>query len=235
MNYIAEINAFYNWLIENSISGNAQALWHRLMAYCNAFGWKSEFSVANTRLVNDLGISRQELDRLRKTLCEKGLIAYERGYNGKCGVYMMKSLSHYVTSRITSDITSHVTSHVTNSGHVTLPLVKQNQTKQNETKEIGGAPPSKKAVFVPPSVEEVRTYCESRNSPVNPERFHDYFSAAGWVDSRGSPVRSWKQKVIAWEGRDCGFAAKDNKKKGDGNDDFLASFKQGGFRRRAGD
>lgn len=53
--------------------------------------------------------------------------------------------------------------------------------------------------FVPPTLEEIASYCEERHSPVNPRAFFDYYSASNWIDSRGSPVMNWKQRVIAWE------------------------------------
>lgn len=55
--------------------------------------------------------------------------------------------------------------------------------------------------FVPPTLDEVREYCKQRNSSVDADRFFEYFEASGWVDSKGNPVRNWKQKVITWEGR----------------------------------
>lgn len=135
MNYITEINCFYDWLVENSISGNAQALWHRLMAYCNAFGWKDEFSVSNTRLIDDIGMSRQELDRVRNVLVQKELITYKKGKGNQCGIYHMNSfVSHNVTHDITHDVTQCITQDVTQSGYSTLPLNKLNKTRLNETK-----------------------------------------------------------------------------------------------------
>jgi hypothetical protein len=53
--------------------------------------------------------------------------------------------------------------------------------------------------FVPPTLEEVEAYCKSRNNHVDAKRFHDYFTASNWVDSKGNKVRNWKQKVITWE------------------------------------
>lgn len=60
----------------------------------------------------------------------------------------------------------------------------------------------KKKHFISPSLDEVREYCKHRNSSVDAERFFDYFEASGWIDSKGNPVRNWKQKVITWEGRE---------------------------------
>lgn len=57
----------------------------------------------------------------------------------------------------------------------------------------------KKKTFVPPTLEEVEAYCRERNNNVDAKRFFDFFTASDWVDSKGNPVRSWKQKVITWE------------------------------------
>lgn len=54
--------------------------------------------------------------------------------------------------------------------------------------------------FVPPTLEEVQAYCESRGNKVDAKRFYDYFTASDWIDSKGNAVKSWKQKVITWEG-----------------------------------
>ena len=60
----------------------------------------------------------------------------------------------------------------------------------------------KKKEFTPPTLDEVKAYAISRNSIVDPVKFFDYYNAGNWVDSKGEPVRNWKQKFITWEGRD---------------------------------
>lgn len=70
----------------------------------------------------------------------------------------------------------------------------QPSTKQSTTKK------SSKKRFVPPTLEEVQKYCKERNNNVDPKKFFDYFSASDWIDSKGNPVRNWKQKIITWEG-----------------------------------
>lgn len=51
----------------------------------------------------------------------------------------------------------------------------------------------------PPTLEEVRDYCRSRGSVVNPEAFVAYYSAREWTLSRGQPMKDWKAQVRYWE------------------------------------
>ena len=53
--------------------------------------------------------------------------------------------------------------------------------------------------FIPPTLEEVQAYCKERSSPVDPKKFYEYFTAGGWKDAKGNPVRNWKQKLLTWE------------------------------------
>ena len=53
--------------------------------------------------------------------------------------------------------------------------------------------------FTPPTLEDVQAYCKERSSPVDPQKFFDYFTAGGWKDAKGNPVRNWKQKLLTWE------------------------------------
>lgn len=60
----------------------------------------------------------------------------------------------------------------------------------------------RKKSFIPPTIQEVKAYCQERNNGVDPQRFYDYYSAAGWKDRNGDPVKNWKQKMIAnWENK----------------------------------
>ena len=53
--------------------------------------------------------------------------------------------------------------------------------------------------FTKPTLDEVKAYCQERSNNVDPQKFFDFYSAANWVDSKGKPVKNWKQKVITWE------------------------------------
>ena len=59
--------------------------------------------------------------------------------------------------------------------------------------------PAEKKRFVPPTLEEVRTYCAQRGNRVDAERFHAYYTANGWVQGRGKPIKNWRAAVVTWE------------------------------------
>lgn len=74
--------------------------------------------------------------------------------------------------------------------------------KDKRIKEESKKKDEKEKIFVPPTLEEVQGYAKSRNSSVNPNKFFDFYEAGKWKDSKGNPVRNWKQKFITWENKD---------------------------------
>lgn len=54
--------------------------------------------------------------------------------------------------------------------------------------------------FVPPTVEEVRAYCEERGNFIDPEAFVAFYDSKGWRVGN-SPMKNWKSAVITWEKR----------------------------------
>lgn len=57
----------------------------------------------------------------------------------------------------------------------------------------------KKKSFTPPTLEEVKAYCEERKNNVDYKYFYDYYSSGNWKDKKGDPVKNWKQRIITWE------------------------------------
>lgn len=49
-----------------------------------------------------------------------------------------------------------------------------------------------------PSLQEIQAYVREKKLLVNAEQFYDYFEAGNWKDSKGQPVRNWKQKILTW-------------------------------------
>lgn len=62
--------------------------------------------------------------------------------------------------------------------------------------------------FEPPTIEEVRAYCQSRGNNIDPERFVDYYRASGWKRNGNVPVKDWQACVRNWERREKGASQK---------------------------
>lgn len=52
--------------------------------------------------------------------------------------------------------------------------------------------------FEPPSVEDVRTYCESRKNQINAEQFVDFYASKGWKVGNQA-MKDWQAAVRTWE------------------------------------
>lgn len=66
------------------------------------------------------------------------------------------------------------------------------------------APAKEKKVvkrFTPPTVEEVKEYCDSRCNNVNAQNFVDHYTGNGWVRGK-TKVKCWKACVRTWEHKD---------------------------------
>ena len=66
--------------------------------------------------------------------------------------------------------------------------------------DSGARKPERKPrkVFVPPTLDDVKQYAASRDSPVNPSKFFDHYKANGW--KRGKiKMADWQATFRTWE------------------------------------
>lgn len=52
--------------------------------------------------------------------------------------------------------------------------------------------------FTPPTLEQVKAYCQERNNNVDPQRWLDHYTSNGWKVGR-NPMKDWKAAVRTWE------------------------------------
>ena len=73
--------------------------------------------------------------------------------------------------------------------------------KESENDSYTSPTPSSRGKrFSPPTVDEVRAYCQERNNGVDPESCGGLNATKGWERGQ-SPMKDWKQAVITWEKR----------------------------------
>lgn len=89
---------------------------------------------------------------------------------------------------------------------------KEQRNKEQGTKEQGSGIGATRT-FRPPTLQEVREYCEARGNGISAERFIDHYSANGWKVGRAQ-MKDWKATVRNWERNEF------NDKKKDANTDM---------------
>lgn len=74
---------------------------------------------------------------------------------------------------------------------------KQRATNKNDKNDKN----KKNNIFIPPTLEEVTSYCKERNNSVDPQKWYDFYSAKGWMIGKNK-MKDWKAAVRTWE-RGC--------------------------------
>ena len=74
-------------------------------------------------------------------------------------------------------------------------------------------PSSRGKRFSPPTVDEVREYCQERNNGIDAAAFVDFYVARGWMIGK-THMKDWKAAVRTWE----------NRRKQEGEEDPYAKF-----------
>jgi hypothetical protein len=77
--------------------------------------------------------------------------------------------------------------------------VPPNRTEQKRTEEKRTDLKIKtKGRFAPPSLQDVKNYCQQRENQVNPQDFLDHYEANGWIRGK-TKIKDWKACVRTWE------------------------------------
>lgn len=130
MNYIAQLNGFFDLKQRNPLSSNAQTLYINLFYIDNRCGWKPRFTVSNVTLQSLTGLSRQQLDRARNELVQKGYVEYKKGMGNQAGVYLLVCFDTQTDTQTDTQIDTQTD---TQSGHKLRTLNKQKQKTKTKT------------------------------------------------------------------------------------------------------
>ncbi len=90
-------------------------------------------------------------------------------------------------------------------------ITEHNQTEGNKVDKADKPPQTR---FSPPSVDEVKAYCQEKGYRIDPEHFVDFYQSNGWRVGK-NPMRDWKAAIRNW--------AKNEKGMSNGKRDFEAA------------
>lgn len=77
---------------------------------------------------------------------------------------------------------------------------KEDRRKRTEGESIAASPPTRPR-FTPPTVDDVRLFCEEHGYIIDPQRFIDFYESNGWRVGK-NPMKSWQAAVRSWNSRE---------------------------------
>lgn len=129
MNYIREINAFYDLVQVKQLSTGQIALWHALMQINNKCAWTKWFTAPNLTLELTTGLSRKGIYNARNILKQHGIIDFKS--NGqKATSYKLIPLLHITQG--TTQGTTQLTTQGTTQVCATLNKLKETKLKDDD-------------------------------------------------------------------------------------------------------
>ena len=131
MNYILQLNGFWNWARTNEISHLELDLYMSILDIANSTSWKTQFSIPNSSLGR---FDKNSLTRARNKLVQYGLINYNKGKKGQAPTYQVIQLYDDINPNNDTYIdTNNDTNMHTNIGTNIGNIHKLNKTKLNKT------------------------------------------------------------------------------------------------------
>ena len=79
------------------------------------------------------------------------------------------------------------------------------EKEKEEDKDMSGKPAKRKR-FTPPTLDEVKDYCQERKNGIDAQKFIDYYTANGWLVGKNK-MRDWQAAVRTWERNEYGGKA----------------------------
>jgi len=191
---------------DENLPPNAKLLYGEITALCNSEG----YCWASNKYFADLyGVSQRCIQQWLKKLIDRGYIQVEMFYKEGTKEVEKRFITILSTPREEIFTTYGKNFRPPNEKMFATPREENfaynntsfNNTLNNTNEYVSKSDKPTRTRFVPPSLEEVRAYCEERNKGVIAEKWYDHYSAVGWKVGR-NPMKDWKAAVRKWEQND---------------------------------
>lgn len=194
--YTAIANEIMDALCRTRISGEERQILDCILR--KTYGWhKCEDAISLTQFVTMTGINKPHVIRAIHGLLLKNIISVAEKGNEPAKVYkFIKDYNEWIAlpKKVTLPKKAIV---VAKNGN--LPLPKMVPTKETITKETITKDKSPK-IFIPPTEEDVKKYCDEKGYKTNPIRFVGYYQSIGWLVGKKKMI-DWKGAIRGWEAR----------------------------------
>ncbi|NIW50573.1 MAG: DUF4373 domain-containing protein [candidate division Zixibacteria bacterium] len=151
-------------------------------------------------IAHDTGIHYERVQEMMSYMVSLGLFENSAGT-----ITCMKLAKRLDQSMTSSPELRKIIKQLHNNEQLSAPESRQNHdpvmTKSEQNRSEEKRREKKRSVFTPPTVDEVRQYCQERGNNVDPESFIAHYEANGWYRGK-TKIKDWKACVITWEKRD---------------------------------
>lgn len=152
-------------------------------------------------------LSDQEVGRLVRALAQYHATGKEQELKGReCGYYdFIKADIDEIENayaakceknrqnRVSSIVNDRQRTMTNDDEHPQNININKKEIKENHLKVV-----KEKLRFSPPTLEEVKAYCQERKNHVDADRFVDFYASKGWKVGN-QPMKDWKAAVRTWE------------------------------------
>ena len=168
MNYIAQINAFWDSATTNPLSTGQVSLYFALLHVCNRSNWTEWFAAPNQVLSVLTGLSRSGILKARNELKQRGLIDFQEKATKATRYKITIANSTQVSTQIGVQVSTQIG--VQNSAQISDTLYKHKQKHKLNKKSTADAVQEKSAPFEDQIIASRELYdsvCGSYPRPVN--------------------------------------------------------------------
>ena len=183
----------FNKIVAKELGVNEAILLGALCSYQIMYG-EGEFYKEQELISEDTCLSTFQIREARKTLEDNGLLVTTRkGIPAKTHFQLLEDkISNFLISRCEK------IKHLNNNNNIYSNIKEEtNNNKQQQTLNDVDLPIKKKA-FTPPTIEEVREYCDKRNNGISAEEWWHFYNARNWFSGK-TKISKWKSAIITWE------------------------------------
>lgn len=141
-----------------------------------------------------LGLTTQQIRTALGKLISTNEVT--KNATSKFTVYTINNYADYQAINKDSNNPATNEQQTSNKPSNTKKVRSKEYTPYNPPQGDEGVPVSKR--FVPPTPEEVSTYCRERNNGIDGSEFCDFYTSKGWKVGK-NPMKDWKAAVRTWE------------------------------------
>lgn len=227
-------SAVYDWMVELDLTASELLIYSRILSFSSSE--VGGFVGKVDSLAKWGRCTRRQAHRVLNNLIDRGLvrksyIKTDLGAGIKYTAECDTKSQHCDTMSHQYDTMSHdgMTPCHSECDTESLPTLYNNNIYNNISYSSSGnidTPVEQQLQQPPPTVEEVKKYCEETGSGVDPQRFYDYYSLRDWQGENGSiaPPEKWQAILRLWESKETNKQTDEQKQYCGGSFDTDAFF-----------